>query len=164
MTPAAADDPTQPEDGAEPPFVLLRPHRPISSQAKGKAAYQRDVRRDAEQAFAGRSPLEGMLYARVVHLYRRDDDRNPDVDNLLKPALDALKGLVYRDDRAIRQCLVERIDLRAPSTISVRRQPPEISEQLLDLLDAEVLQITYIEVGHTTGQLLWFGPIREEAG
>jgi len=162
MTPSAAGNPAESEDGAEPPFALVLPFRPISSQSSGRVAYQARVRRAAVEAFGDRSPLEGPLYARVTYLHLGPSTQ--DIDNILKRLLDALKGVVYADDGTIRQCLVERIAIAERFVVAQQHQPPGIVGQLIGLLAAEHPHITYIEVGHATDQVVWFGPIRGEVG
>ena len=39
------------------------------------------------------------------------DDHSPDVDNIPKPILDALKGIVYEDDRQVSDLLCRKREL-----------------------------------------------------
>jgi crossover junction endodeoxyribonuclease RusA len=43
----------------------------------------------------------------------------PDVDNIVKPILDALKGLVYNDDNQVRKLISERFNLTTGAPVSV---------------------------------------------
>lgn len=64
-----------------------------------------------------REPLAGAVALRVVHFHRAvvQDGKNKgqknghvfDLDNVLKVTIDALKGIVYVDDRQIKRILVE---------------------------------------------------------
>jgi Holliday junction resolvase RusA-like endonuclease len=48
-----------------------------------------------------------------------------DVDNLLKPVLDAMIGIVYQDDTQIIECLIKKIpSTKSGLTIKVWRQEP----------------------------------------
>ena len=51
------------------------------------------------------------LYIRIVWFARIKG--GPDVDNIIKPMVDALKGIIYTDDALISQCLSVRIDLES---------------------------------------------------
>lgn len=151
-----------PSGAASPhPFVLVLPFRPISQAAGGRRAYQERLRTEAAAALLGRSQLSGSLYARITYLHRAPSTQ--DVDNIVKRILDALKGLAFADDGAIRQCLAERIWLTEGFTISERNRPSTGYARLAALLyDNDVHHITYIEIGQAREQLISFGPVGEE--
>jgi len=73
------------------------PGRPLSLQASNQAAYRARVAKAARAHFT--APVEkGVVEIRVVFL---DGPQRPDSDNVLKPILDALKGIVFTDDRLV---------------------------------------------------------------
>lgn len=88
-------------------FWMVVPERP-KSQSGHTSAYRERVRK-AARATAGTALLNGRLYARVIWFYRRH--RVGDVDNLVKPILDSLKGVVFNDDREVAECQVVAVDL-----------------------------------------------------
>ena len=47
----------------------------------------------------------------------------PDVDNIIKPVLDSLQGLVYRNDRRVSDVLCRRRNLDADEQIQNARGP-----------------------------------------
>jgi len=58
------------------------------------------------------NPIEGDVSLRAVVYFK---DRRRDLDNCLKPLLDALNGIVYRDDRQVAHLdFTKRLDPRNP--------------------------------------------------
>jgi hypothetical protein len=97
---------------------------------------------------------------RIIWFFRRKG--GPDIDNIVKPILDALEGVIYRSDSQISQCLSTRIDLTMPYTIAPIDIADEVSKELVDLLNFHYGDILYIEVGQMPAQKAVFGPIDGE--
>jgi hypothetical protein len=80
-------------------FLIER--RPLSLQTKNRErlqAWKEFVKSKAIEKW--NSPLISNRYLHVSIVYLCDDSP-PDVDNIVKPILDALVGLVYEDDEQI---------------------------------------------------------------
>ena len=84
------------------PFEFRIDQTPVSQQARSgklRSQWQEVVRRSAERHWpAGETPSAGRLMVTILHFYEGID---LDVDNIPKPILDGIKGLVYGDDRQI---------------------------------------------------------------
>lgn len=87
------------------PFDFVALGVPISVQSPSEAAVRRwqIVVADAARAAVprrrgGYSPAAGDVEATVVYFYRT---RPLDTDNMIKPILDAIKGIVYIDDKQV---------------------------------------------------------------
>ncbi|HEY84197.1 MAG TPA: RusA family crossover junction endodeoxyribonuclease [Chloroflexi bacterium] len=78
-------------------FEFLIPRRPLSVQAKkNRKKWKAFVISEAKKTWSGTSPYNsGDLHVTLVYLY---DDAPVDVDNIIKPILDSLTGLIYDDD------------------------------------------------------------------
>ena len=91
-----------------PPFEFFVLGRPSSQQASriGFRAWRRRVREEAERHWEnGGAPFDGNVKVAIVYFY----EGSPiDVDNVPKPILDALKGLVYNDDSQITDLVCRR--------------------------------------------------------
>jgi hypothetical protein len=140
-------------------FALVVPRRPASLQwpNRQRQAFQGYLAREASHVFAGQ-PLAGDLYVRVVWFYRRGVG---DVDNILKPILDAIEGVVYTNDRSVVKCSSEKVDLRGAYELA---SDPGVASgvylHLGRLLGNESLRhVTYIEVGSVPIRVAVFGPI-----
>lgn len=98
------------------PFEFLIPDRPLSLQAKpeAKVKWKQLVNNEAKKTWVYPLVEEGDLHVSIVYLC--DDSQQPDTDNIVKPILDALNGLVYVDDMLVsdveshRRYLSEGID------------------------------------------------------
>jgi hypothetical protein len=146
-------------DSWQPPFVLVLPFRPASAQGGGKAKYQARLKHEITRAFGGREQLRGDLYVRITHLHRVKT-RRADVDNIVKPILDAMKGTVFVDDAAVRQCITESIYLPDGFTVADNNRPSPGFDALANLLTAEdPPHFMYVEVGTAPGQRIAFGPL-----
>ncbi len=140
-----------------PTFSLVAAIRPLSLQAERKTAYRVRLRAGAVQAHGARGFLPGDLYARIVWFHR--DKTTTDVDNITKPILDALKGVVFGDDYPVRKCVTERIYRGRNYEVTETRIPDWAYERLLGFLEQDVADILYVEVGPVFGQRVVFGPI-----
>jgi Holliday junction resolvase RusA-like endonuclease len=122
-------------------FVVFGP--PISNQQskpQGKqnlAAWQATVRGALQKLWAT-SPLTGELKAIIINFY---DGNRPtlDVYNMSKPILDAMQGIVYSDDRQVRQA--ELTHLRIDAAFSIAG----VSKVLVNALQAGT-QFVYIRL------------------
>lgn len=139
-------------------FAMAVPMKPVSSQSKkGKSRFITILRNEALARFSGREMLQGDLYARIVWFHARQE--SGDSDNILKPILDALAGVVYRDDHTVVKCVSERIDLRQDYSLSDADVLPEVYDDLISLIGQRRDHILYVEVGIVPLRRVVFGPI-----
>ncbi len=91
-------------------FIINRP--PVSQQARRRKLIRewRDaVRIVAEQHWPiGEPAADGFLMVTILHFF---EDIELDVDNIPKPMLDSMKGLVYQDDRQITDLVCRKREL-----------------------------------------------------
>lgn len=104
---------------------------PISSQSHNKQSLNRwktEVYQAAQAKWiSGLPPFKGDLTIKITYYY---DIESPDVDNIIKPIQDALKGLVYDDDRQIVRTQCEKKDING--SYQIRRAPQIIVEGFLN--------------------------------
>ncbi len=84
--------------------------QPVSSQAGNKkqlSQWVESVRSKAQQHWSG-APLNRFVHVSITYCCR---EWCGDIDNLAKPILDALQGIIYRDDHLVRRLTLEWIDL-----------------------------------------------------
>ena len=82
-----------------PAFDFVRLGIPCTVQTRNKSRldnYRRDVRRIARFRWPGDAAALAVAVSVSLNYYYTVDVL--DVDNIIKPVLDELKGLVYRDD------------------------------------------------------------------
>ena len=114
------------------------------------------MRAEAARRFAGREPLRGELYVRIVWFHRRPTTQ--DVDNIAKNILDALKGVVFADDVDVTQCLAYKVNTGLDYTIVERGAPDTaVLDELNDLLEED--HVLYVEVGSASARQVHFGPV-----
>lgn len=111
---------------------ILLSRTPKSFGAERQLGYRLALRAAAKERYSNEPSDAESLYVRVVWLSRKKG--GPDTDNILKPILDELDGIVYRTDAQIKQCLATRIDLTKPYVISDRSVPDELYQSLVDLI------------------------------
>lgn len=77
--------------------------RPQSAQKAGSnTSYRKRISTAAKEAMGNRAPCtSGSLIVEVWFCY--PESKRPEVDNVLKPILDAMEGVVYINDRQVRQ-------------------------------------------------------------
>ncbi len=102
------------------PFDFVIPGPPVSQQgrARAKARWRQDVERAARAQWTGGGPDGGAVSVTITYFFVSDA---PDVDNVPKPILDALNGLVFVDDRQVTDLLSRKRDLR--NTLRIPNPP-----------------------------------------
>ncbi len=91
------------------------PGPPISNQSQGTpalAAWRTAVEAEANSRWKI-PPLAGRLKAVIINSHTGDKP-SLDVDNMSKPILDVLQGVVYDDDRQIRQAELTHVRIDTP--------------------------------------------------
>jgi crossover junction endodeoxyribonuclease RusA len=101
---------------------------PASAQKRGsKSAWQDRIRRKIYARWpANRAPVSEELSATIIYFYL--DDTNLDADNIPKPILDALVGVIYVDDSAISQVVVRKT--KRDLGLVIRNPSPELADSL----------------------------------
>ncbi len=138
-------------------FAMVLKRRPVSLRAGGRSDYVSEVRERARLAAPPRPFAHERIYVRIVWFHQVPTQG--DLDNIVKPILDALEHVVYENDRLVCECLAVRVD--ASSTYEMSDSPvrDDAYASLVDALDQESGHVVYIEVGEAGPQRVRFGPI-----
>ncbi len=124
------------------PFEFFVLGRPVSQQARRRALvreWMRQTRGEAERRWnEGDSPHAGPVMMTLTYFY----DRAPmDVDNIPKPVMDSLNGLVYHDDSQVTDILCRKRmlnpDLEVPKRSEILHEALELKTQFLHILVEE---------------------------
>ena len=121
------------------PFELIMDQAPVSSQTRRRQrlhAWRQDLEMAARQQWGMDAPVAHPITVTITYFF---DDTPVDVDNIPKPILDALKGLIFLDDSQVYDLLCRKRN-RADDLRFDR--PPQ---SLLDALDSSS-QVLHIEV------------------
>ncbi len=90
------------------PFEFALDGPPASQPARRRSLvrqWTQNVRDAAERRWDGSPPVDEPVMVSIFHIF---DSTTMDVDNIPKPVLDALKGLVYPDDREVTDLLCRK--------------------------------------------------------
>ncbi|OYE02752.1 RusA family crossover junction endodeoxyribonuclease [Nostoc sp. 'Peltigera membranacea cyanobiont' 232] len=94
-------------------FIVDGP--PVSQQARkrGKGnrlqAWKNTVRQEAEKYWSSeQKTATGLVMLQITYFY---DSDQMDVDNIVKPIQDAIKGLAYEDDKQVSDLVVRKRNL-----------------------------------------------------
>ncbi len=98
-------------------FVMARPPLSQRANSKPRSQWRASVRETARQQWGAASPVSREVAVTITYFLR---DEDLDVDNIPKPILDALTGLVYADDVQVsdlpcRKRRLENVRTRNPS-------------------------------------------------
>jgi len=137
-------------------FAMLMLRRPASQQGANNN-YKESVAEEARRAHGDAALMEGDLYARIIWLH--NIKARGDIDNIVKPILDALKGVVYADDSSIAQCLSQHVDATRDYEFSPRFLREDIADELRNALAQSESHMVYVEVGIVPTQRIRFGLI-----
>ena len=125
------------------PFELIMEQAPVSSQTRRRQRFhewRQDLERATRLVWDTEVPVAVPVLVTITYFF---DGTPVDVDNIPKPILDALKGLVFRDDSQVYDLLCRKRN-RADN---LRIEGP--SQGLLDALNNSS-QVLHIKV--TTAQ------------
>ena len=125
------------------PFEFVIDGPPVSQQTRRRSLvreWRQEVQSVAEQNWDADPPLVGEVTVSITYFF---EGASLDVDNMPKPILDALKGLVYSDDSQVTDLLCRKRDLNGDLQI----QDPSLvllatlrrSEQFLHIMVARAM-------------------------
>jgi len=117
-------------------FVVMGiPRTPASRSRK---TWQEKVKTAASDEWPeGQAPFEGELSARIVYFF--PEQTSVDVDNIIKPILDALEGLVYENDRVVFEVLCRKSSLSELTILA--NAPLKLVQSLQDDTDQVFVRI-----------------------
>ena len=102
------------------PFEFTVEGPPVSQQTRRRERlppWREAVRAAAKDLWAAESPsLDQELALTITYFY---EGAPTDVDNIVKPILDSIKGLIYRDDVQITDLISRRRPLAGPFRVEV---------------------------------------------
>ncbi len=134
------------------PFEFLIKSRPVSQQTRNRKTRSRSkrlrewrefVKQEATKYWSSTHvPADGPVCITLVYLY---DEVVLDVDNVMKPIQDALKGLAFPDDSLVTDAIIRRRQLRGSFDLS--RVPPVLIEGF-----ASGGEFTYVHVSDAPPQ------------
>ena len=111
------------------PFEFTVDGPPVSYQTRNRTGlreWRRRVRTVAERHWpVGEPPASGPVMFTIIHFY---DDREMDTDNIPKPIIDALKGLVFQDDDQVTDLVCRKRYIH--NTFRVERTSDTLRENL----------------------------------
>ena len=138
-------------------FAMVLKRRPVSAGAGGRHRFVEAVREEARLVAPSPLPSRDRMYARIVWFHHVS--AQGDLDNIVKPILDALESVVYDNDRRIAECLAVRIDAQSRYELPDRSVQKDAYGKLLDALSVRAEHVVYVEVGPADTQRVRFGPI-----
>jgi len=121
--------------GDEPYFDYVVYGRPVSTQPKSRGSKQRprnpaglevwrDKIRDAIRQARGSYSGDFFIDPLRVDIFWVYDEKNvldnPDLDNIVKPFIDSLEGLLFDDDSRVREMHLFKFSLREPKQVDVK--------------------------------------------
>jgi crossover junction endodeoxyribonuclease RusA len=123
-------------------FEFLIPDRPVSLQARRRQRlrdWQQFVANEAAKSW-DRAPIkDSQLQLTLVYLC---GEYPVDIDNIIKPILDSLKGLIYEDDILITDVESRRRSLATTSDYNTTKWPDQLLQGLLSGSECVYVRLT----------------------
>ena len=128
--------------------VFARPRSQGSSNAQRGGPWQTQVANAAAARWGTHPPVADALAVSIIYLSVnfQPGGSHPDIDNIAKPIVDALEGLIYINDAAVTDVLCRRRDLYGDLQIM---HPSRL------LLDSAKRNVEFVHV------VVDYAPIRE---
>lgn len=131
-----------------------------SRSVKNKEAYYKRIRSAFLRKYKGavpKFPANEELYARVY--FFTSDGVNVDCDNISKPIWDAVRGLVFVDDRSIvfRTATVIDVNIHPFNIIDTSTIDGAVAADLMQGLAAPEVKCMYIECGQFKEPMIKIG-------
>jgi Holliday junction resolvase RusA-like endonuclease len=121
------------------PFDFIVEGVPATHDSGGREKWKLRVR-DAARCLVSNEHQPLAMELSVAIVYFSESVTSKDVDNIIKPILDALIGIVYRDDRIVSQVLARKTQMRPDRLISVS------SRRLAEALERGLSDFVYIMI------------------
>lgn len=142
-------------------FNLILCERAKSYNAKKKQRYMSRISESAKERITKKDLkvyLNGSesLYARVYYFHRINTEI--DADNISKPIIDALRKIVYDDDKFVIKRIASIIDLSYDYIVDDNNISDELYDELITVLnDESENHIIFVEVGSLDERRVRFG-------
>lgn len=123
--------------------------QPKSHNSRKPLIYQNRLKVAFSASYPVHIPVKTDLYGLVYHFFRRDI--GIDADNLSKPIWDALRGVLFDDDKQVKMRIAGSFDLSTNdfTTIDISGLSGSMITTLLDALQEETHEhILYVECGN----------------
>jgi Holliday junction resolvase RusA-like endonuclease len=138
--------------------VVTRP-RSLNGKGKLKSGYAEVISGAARKRHSGEM-FSGALYSRIIWFHKYDSIQG-DIDNIAKRIHDALKGVVYSDDRIITHTLAIRVNASQAVRIVADPENAEAELELAERLqDPNAPDVLYIEIGRQFDSEVHLGPVQ----
>ena len=140
--------------------IVIKGITPLSYNSRNKAAYQKKIKSAFQRKYKGMIPrfvVGEDLYARVY--FFTSNGVTVDADNISKPIWDAVKGMVYVDDRSIVMRTAAIIDVQkyTMNTIDTSEIDSDVAADLMQALTDIDVECLYIECGKFDGSMIKIG-------
>lgn len=128
------------------PFEFFIDGPPVSQQTRRRSRlreWKQELHRTASRSWDADQPVEGPVAVTITYFF---DGVSGDIDNIPKPILDALKGMVYADDRQVFDLVCRKRDL---TDLQVREPSQDLYEYIANtkqFLHISVVNLLNFEV------------------
>jgi Holliday junction resolvase RusA-like endonuclease len=137
-------------------FSLAR--KPLSRNAKHAQGYLNAITLAAQNRHQG-PLLVAPLYSRILWFHKQPSSQG-DIDNMAKGIHDALKQVIFDDDRWITHTLAIRVDLSVQVDVLADPDNPEAFAELTELLgNPDVPHVLYVEIGSQPQRNIQLGAV-----
>ncbi len=122
------------------PFEFVIGGPVVSQQARSRQrreTWKQDVQQAARERWTGVGPIGSMVAVTITYFF---EEVELDVDNIPKPILDALKGVVFSDDEQVSDLLCRKRDLSAD--LLIRNPSAELMGYLRNLRQVVHIQVS----------------------
>jgi crossover junction endodeoxyribonuclease RusA len=96
-------------------FIVPGAPRSANAGNRSRRRWREEVSRAAREWSTSADPIGQELSVRIIYFFTGETAL--DVDNMAKPLLDALKGLVFHDDQQVSEILVRKTQLSPGLTL-----------------------------------------------
>lgn len=115
-----------------PEIIVEGTPRSLQGSRRGLTDWMAHVRAAAERAYPEREERLDFVdvSARILHFCFDWGDTDGDLDNIAKPILDALAGILFFNDSQIKELVLRRTDLQARALTTIDRATPLLAERI----------------------------------
>ena len=124
-------------------FELVMEQAPVSNQARRRERRDRWIRSvegAARDIWGSETPFTGPVMITITYIF---DDTPLDVDNISKPILDALEGVVFENDAQVFDLLCRKRHVRR--ILDIGSPPDELLDIIINPREAVHIQVEALE-------------------
>ena len=131
-----------------PEFIVEGTPRSMQASSRGREDWKGAVQSAARDAIVEAERIEFVdVSSRIFHFCFDWGDNSGDLDNIAKPILDAISGVIFFNDNQVTELVLGRTDLRRHEIFEIEGASPLLADRIdRAIVSGDGLGFVYVSV------------------